>query len=66
MILMQQGLKPLISGDVAPRVFSFEQSNLPKVFGLIFGGVGVSIIVGMAGVIVGVIGVVKLAQGSKK
>lgn len=55
-----------ISGDVEPRVFSFAESQLLKVFGLIFGGVGLSILLAVVGVIVGVVGVVRLAQGSAK
>jgi len=54
-----------ISGDVEPRVFSFAQSKLLKMFALIFGGIGLSIIMAMVGVIFGVIGIVKLAQGAK-
>lgn len=54
-----------VSGDVEPLVFSFAQSIFLKMFGLIFAGVGLSLLVGVAGLIIGVIGVVKLAQGNR-
>ncbi len=52
-----------VSGEAEPFVVSFAESKLLKIFGLIFGGVGLCLLLGGAGVILVVIGVVRLAQG---
>ena len=64
--VIQPGLLTVsVAGDTQPRVVSFAESKLLQMFGLIFGGVFLSIRLGLIGVIVGVIGVVKIAQNPK-
>ncbi len=53
-----------VSGEAEPFVVSFAQSKLLKLFGLIFGGAALCFLLAGAGVIVGVIGIVKMAQGA--
>ena len=51
-----------VSGNFEPRIFSFSRSRLFMFFGLIFGGVGASILLSILGVGVSIWGVVKLAK----
>ncbi len=53
-----------VSGEVKSRVFSFGESKVLKLFGLIFGAAVCCVILAVAGLIVGVIGVVQLADNA--
>ncbi len=54
-----------VSGQTDDRVFSFSQSGLLKMFGLIFGGIGLSLLVAFAGVGLLIWGIVKLVRANK-
>lgn len=51
-----------VSGDFQERVFSFSKSIILKMFGLIFVGVGVSMLLTVCGVGLAIWGIVKLAR----
>ncbi len=53
-----------VSGDVDERVFSFAPSNIMKILGLIFGGMGVSVLLALAGIALSIIGLVRLSRNS--
>jgi hypothetical protein len=55
-------LKVSVTGDFKERVFSFTKSIVLKMFGLIFAGVGVSMVLAVSGVGLAVWGIVKLAR----
>ncbi|WDE96839.1 hypothetical protein PQO03_02545 [Lentisphaera profundi] len=55
-----------ISGDIKERVFSFSQSDILLMIGLIFGGCALSMILGFTGFGIAVWGVVQLIQSNKK
>lgn len=54
-----------ISGGNEERIFSFAPSNILKIVGLIFGTIGLSALIAISGIAVGIWGIVKLA-GAKK
>jgi hypothetical protein len=56
----------LLAGGNEERIFSFSQSGLLKMFGLIAGGFGLSMLTGLVGFGLIIWGVVKLVRGSKK
>ncbi|HEU5069183.1 MAG TPA: hypothetical protein VFV96_02090 [Verrucomicrobiae bacterium] len=51
-----------VSGSAQDLIFSFSQFRLLRLFGLIFGGVGLSILVGLGGLGLMVWGIVKLVR----
>jgi len=55
-----------VFGGEEKRVFSFSESNLLKMFGLIFGGSIVAVIFGVTGFGITIWGIVKLVRSSKK
>jgi hypothetical protein len=55
-----------VSGNSDERVFSFSQSGIMKVLGLIFGGFGLSLLLAIAGVGFSIWGIIKLVQNNKK
>lgn len=59
-------IKVDVSGGDEERIFSFGRSGLLKMFVLILGGVGLSILVSMGGVGIGIWGIVKLVKSNKK
>jgi hypothetical protein len=59
-------VKILLTGGNEERIFSFSQSGLLKLFGLIAGGVGLSLVVCTVGLGLIIWGVVKLATGVNK
>ena len=55
-----------VLGGAEERIFSFSQSGLLKMFGLIFGGFGLSIIVAIAGLGLIVWGIVKIVRANRR
>lgn len=55
-----------VSGGNEERIFSFGESGLLKMFGLIIGGFGLSMLVGISGFGIIIWGIVKLVRGNKK
>lgn len=54
-----------VSGGNEERIFSFSQSGLLKMFGLILGAVGLSLITALAGLALIVWGIVKLTRSKR-
>ncbi|HEY5042390.1 MAG TPA: hypothetical protein VIK53_10345 [Verrucomicrobiae bacterium] len=54
-----------VSGGDGERIFSFSKSNLLKMFGIIMGGVGFSMLVGIIGIGLVIWGILKLVRASK-
>ena len=55
-----------VSGGTEDRIFSFSQSGLLRMFGLIFGGFGLSMLVALAGLGLIVWGIVKLVRTDRR
>ncbi|GHB92575.1 hypothetical protein [Cerasicoccus arenae] len=55
-----------VLGNSDKRVFSFSQSGLMKMFGLIFGGFGLSMLLAISGAGISIWGIVKLVKNDKK
>ena len=55
-----------VSGGSDERVFSFSESGILKLLGLIFGGFGLSILLALAGVGISILGIIKLVMNNKK
>jgi hypothetical protein len=55
-----------VAGGEEERVFSFSESNLLKMFGLILGGSILAVIIGITGFGITIWGIVKLMRSSKK
>jgi hypothetical protein len=56
-----RGLTVVVSGEADPRVFSFARSNTMKIVGLVLGGMGASVLITLAGIILSIIGIVRLS-----
>lgn len=54
-----------VTGDTEPQVFSFSRTSMMKVFGTMFGGIGISILVAIVGVGILIWGIIKLATSGK-
>jgi hypothetical protein len=54
-----------VAGQFEPRVFSFAESNFMKMFGWIFGGIATCVLLASVGVVLMVLGVVRMAQNKK-
>jgi hypothetical protein len=54
-----------VTGGNEDRIMSFARSGLLKVFGLILGGVGLSMLIGMAGIGLIIWGIIKLVRSNK-
>jgi hypothetical protein len=55
-----------ITGGNEERIFSFAESGLLKMLGLILGGFGLSLLVGISGFGIIIWGIVKLARANRK
>ncbi len=55
-----------VQGGSEQRIFSFSQSGIMKILGLIFGGFGLSMLMALAGIGVSIWGIVKLVKNKKK
>jgi hypothetical protein len=51
-----------VEGNSDNRVFSFAPSDLMKILGWMFGGMGAGVLLAIAGVAVGIIGIVRMAS----
>ena len=55
-----------VSGGSDERVFSFSESGIMKMLGLIFGGFGLSMLLALAGVGISIWGTIKLVMNNRK
>ena len=55
-----------VSGGSDERVFSFSESGIIKMLGLIFGGFGLSMLLALAGVGISIWGTIKLVMNNRK
>lgn len=55
-----------VSGTTEPRVFSFARSRLAEIFAWIIGGMGGSVLVAIAGIAVGILGVIRLVSAKSQ
>lgn len=53
-----------VSGNADQRVFSFAPSKIMKVLGLILGGTGVSALTALAGIVLSILGIVRLSRNN--
>ena len=56
----------VFGGDDEERIFSFSQSNFKTLFGLIFGGMALSLLVGVTGFVFIIWGIVLLVQSKNQ
>lgn len=54
-------LTVVVSGTADPRVFSFARSDTMKIVGLVLCGMGGSVLLALAGIILSIIGIVRLS-----
>lgn len=53
-----------VTGNADQRVFSFARSEIMKILGLILGGIGASGITALGGIILAILGIVRLSRNS--
>lgn len=54
-----------VTGGMPERVFSLSQSKIWQTFGMVFGGIALAGVLAVLGLILGVVGIVKLANSGK-
>lgn len=59
-------LRVEVSGGNEDRIFSFSQSGLLKMFGLILGGAAISALIAIGGIVLAIWGIVKVVKPNQK